>query len=105
MNDCSIRAFIANLDKYNEGELVGEWVDFPATPDEMEGVLDRIGIGESDPFGNVYDEIFITDVTTNIPKVSEIVTPHENVEKLNYFAACVQVLSEEEFAKYKAVLE
>lgn len=105
MNDCSIRAFIANLDKYNEGEVVGEWVDFPATPDEMEGVLDRIGIGERDHFGNIYDEIFITDMTTNIPQVREIVTPHENVEKLNYFAACVQALSEEEYAKYKAVLE
>lgn len=105
MNDFSVRAFIANLDKYNEGELVGEWVGFPVNPEEMEGVLDRIGIGERDPFGNIYDEIFITDVTSNIPKVSEIVTPHENVEKLNYFAACVQALSEEEYGKYKTVLE
>lgn len=105
MNDFSIRAFIANLDKYNEGELVGEWVNFPVSPEEMDDVLDRIGIGERDPFGNLYDEIFITDITTNIPQVSEIVTPHENVEKLNYFAACVQALSEDEFAKYRAVLE
>ena len=105
MNDFTMRAHIANLDKYNEGELVGEWVDFPATPEEMESVLDRIDIGESDPFGNVYDEIFITDVTTNVPQVSEMITAYENVEKLNYIAACVQALSEEEFAKYKAVLE
>ena len=105
MNDFSMRAFIANLDKYNEGELVGEWIDFPVSPDEMQGVLDRIGIGDSDPFGNIYDEIFITDMTTNIPQASEIITVYENVEKLNYYAACVQALSEEEFAKYKAVLE
>lgn len=104
MNDFSIRAFIANLDKYNEGELVGEWVDFPVTPDAMQGVLDRIGIGQSDPIGNLYDEIFITDLTTTIPQASEIVTPHENVEKLNYFAACVRALSEQEYAKYKEVL-
>ena len=105
MNDFSIRAFIANLDKYNEGELVGEWVDFPVTPDKMQSVLDRIGIGQSDPLGNLYDEIFITDMTTNVPQVSDIITTHENVEKLNYYAACVQALSGEEFAKYKAVLE
>lgn len=105
MNDFTMRTFIANLDKYNEGELVGEWVDFPVSPDKMQGVLDRIGIGDSDPFGNIYDEIFITDMTTNIPQVSDIITAHENVEKLNYYAACVQALSEEEYAKYKAVLE
>ncbi|MBR0392760.1 MAG: antirestriction protein ArdA, partial [Oscillospiraceae bacterium] len=105
MNDFSLRAFIANLDKYNEGELVGEWVNFPISSDEMQDVLNRIGIGDSDPFGNIYDEIFITDMTTNLPQVSEIITAYENVEKLNYYAACVQALPEEEFAKYKAVLE
>lgn len=25
-------AFITNLGKYNEGELIGEWVGFPVTP-------------------------------------------------------------------------
>lgn len=105
MNDFTMRAFIANLDKYNEGELVGEWVSFPVNPEQMQDVLDRIGIGDSDPFGNIYDEIFITDITTTLPQVSEIITAHENVEKLNYYAACIQELSEEEFAKYKAVLE
>ncbi len=105
MNDFSIRVFIANLGKYNEGELVGEWVNFPVNQDTMQGVLDRIGIGQSDPFGNLYDEIFITDITANISQISQIITLHENVEKINYFAACVQALSEEEFAKYKEVLE
>ena len=105
MNDFTMRAFIANLDKYNEGELVGEWVNFPVNPEQMQEVLDRIGIGDKDPFGNIYDEIFITDMTTNLPHVNEIITAYENVEKLNYFAACVQALSEEEFDKYKAVLE
>ena len=104
MNDFSMRALLANLDKYNKGELVGEWVDFPITPDAMQGVLDRIGIGQSDPPGNLYDEIFIADMTANIPQVGEILMPHENVEKLNYFAACVRALSEQEYAKYKEVL-
>lgn len=105
MNDFSMRAFIANLDKYNEGEHVGEWVNFPVNPEQMQEVLDRIGIGNKDPFGNIYDEIFITDMTTNLPHVNETITAYENVEKLNYYAACVQALSEEEFDKYKAVLE
>lgn len=105
MNDFSLSAFVANLGKYNEGELVGEWVRFPVGQEEMEEVLDRIGIGESDPFGNIYDELFITDMTTNVPQVGDLLTHYENIEKLNYFAACVQALSETEYAKYKAVLE
>ena len=105
MNDFSLSAFVANLGKYNEGELVGEWVRFPVRQEDMESVLDRIGMWDADPFGNVYDELFITDITTNAPKVGEILTHYENIEKLNYYAACVQALSENEYAKYKAVLE
>ena len=37
-------AFITNLGKYNEGELIGEWVGFPVTPEEMQEVFKRIGI-------------------------------------------------------------
>ena len=65
MNDFSLSAFVANLGKYNEGELVGEWVRFPVRQEDMETFLDRIGMGDADPFGNVYDELFITDMTTS----------------------------------------
>ena len=34
--DCAFEAFITNLDKYNEGFLVGEWVKFPVTNEEMQ---------------------------------------------------------------------
>ena len=105
MNEFSLRAFITNLGKYNEGELIGEWVSFPVDQNDMESVLDRIGIGDSDPFGNMYDEILITDMTTNIPQVGDILNHYENIEKLNYYAACVQALTEAEYAKYKTVLE
>ena len=45
--DCAFEAFITNLGKYNEGELVGEWVKFPITNDEMQEVFKRIGIGRA----------------------------------------------------------
>ena len=43
--DYPFAAFITNLGKYNEGDLVGEWVKFPTTPEEMQKVFERIGIG------------------------------------------------------------
>ena len=45
--DCAFEAFITNLGKYNEGFLVGEWVQFPVTNEEMQAVFKRIGIGLS----------------------------------------------------------
>ena len=37
--DYPFAAFITNLGKYNEGELVGEWVKFPTTAEELKEVL------------------------------------------------------------------
>lgn len=60
------RAFITNLGKYNEGELVGDWVDFPIDEDEFEEKLAEIGIGSEDEFGNPYEEWFVTDYECNL---------------------------------------
>ena len=45
-----------NLGKYNEGELVGEWVKFPTTAEGIKEVFKRIGIGQKDDFGQPYEE-------------------------------------------------
>lgn len=50
-----LKGFITNLGKYNEGELVGEWIEFPIDDDELEEVFDRIGINEQ------YEEFFFAD--------------------------------------------
>ena len=52
--DYPFAAFITNLGKYNEGELVGEWVKFPTTAEELKAALDSIGIGKKDDFGYAY---------------------------------------------------
>ena len=49
-------AYVTNLGKYNEGELVGEYLKFPTTHEEVQALLKRIGID-----GVRYEEIFITD--------------------------------------------
>ena len=54
--DGNFEAYVTNLGKYNEGALVGEWVKFPTTEEEMQKVYERIGIGSKDDFGNPYEE-------------------------------------------------
>ena len=40
--DYPFAAFITNLGKYNEGALVGEWVKFPTTAEELKKAFVRI---------------------------------------------------------------
>lgn len=105
MSDFELQAFVTNLGKYNEGELVGEWVSFPVTPEEMRAVLDRIGIGHPDDFGVPYEEIFITDYDTDLYGVSGELGEYESLDKLNYLASRLEELSSDELEKYKAVLD
>ena len=53
------KAFVANLGKYKEGELIGEWVEFPADEDEFDEVLERIGVGLD--FDKRYWDYFFSD--------------------------------------------
>lgn len=39
----SISGFITNLGKYNEGYLIGEWIDFPITDEDLAAALESIG--------------------------------------------------------------
>lgn len=41
-----MKIFLTNLGKYNEGELIGEWVELPASSEELQEVFERIGINE-----------------------------------------------------------
>ena len=50
-----IRGFITNLGLYNEGKLVGDWIEFPIEEDELEKVLKNIDINEE------HEEYFFTD--------------------------------------------
>lgn len=45
-NTIEIKGYIANLGKYNEGEIMGEWVTFPIDEEEKEALFERIGINE-----------------------------------------------------------
>lgn len=57
-----IKGFITNLGKYNEGELVGEWIEFPIDEEELSEVLKRIEISpKENEDGICYEEYFFTD--------------------------------------------
>ena len=79
-HDCPFEAFITNLGKYNEGDLVGEWVKFPTTPKYLQDVFKRIGIGSTDEFGQPYEEWFITDYDVYVDGIYNILGEYENLD-------------------------
>lgn len=55
-----LNIYIANLGKYNEGELVGKWVKLPCY--NLKEVLKQIGVIE----GTTYEEYAIHDYESDI---------------------------------------
>ena len=103
--DYPFAAFITNLGKYNEGELVGEWVKFPTTAEEMKEVFKRIGIGQRDDFGQPYEEWFITDYDCYVDGLYSKLGEYENLDELNYLGSKLDEMSNSEYAQFQAGME
>ena len=102
--DYPFAAFVTNLGKYNEGELVGEWVKFPTTPEEMQAVFKRIGIGETDDFGCVYEEWFITDYDCYVDGLYDKLSEYSNLDELNYLASKLDDMMQYDYDKFCAAV-
>lgn len=108
-HDCPFEVFITNLGKYNEGNLVGEWVKFPTTEEELKKVFERIGIepGAPDEYGGHYEEWFITDYDCYVPGHTEAAQlgEYENLNELNYLASKLMELDDCELDRLEAAME
>lgn len=86
--------YLTNLGKYNEGELIGEWVELPVSHEELQKVFERIGINEE------YEEYFITDYECDFYEVGE----YESLDALNEIAERIEELGEEESEVVKVLM-
>ena len=89
-----MKIYLTNLGKYNEGQLVGEWVELPVSNEELQEVFKRIGINEE------YEEYFITDYECDFYQIGE----YENLDTLNEIAERIEELDEEESKVVKALM-
>ena len=94
------RVYITNLGKYNEGELVGKWLDLPC--DDIETELFSIGVSEEpDENGRYYEEYFITDYENDYDyEVGE----YDSLEELNEIAEELENLEDYEKEIFTACL-
>lgn len=96
------RIFLTNLGKYNEGELIGKWVELPCA--DWENELQSIGVSpDPDENGNYYEEYFISDYETDIDGWN--IDEYANLEELNELAEKIDSLYEDEEQAVKAFLE
>ena len=91
-----LNVWIGNLGKYNEGELVGEWLKLPVSKQELDTFLrEKVGLQltqtevdkalEKD--GVCYEEYMINDYETDLPiKIYE----YENLDNLNLLATIAE---------------
>ena len=104
-HDCPFEAYITNLGKYNEGELVGEWVKFPTTPEELQNVFERIGIGSKDEFGCTYEEWFISDYDCYVDGLADKLGEYASLDELNYLASKLEELNDYGYEKFQAAMQ
>ena len=99
-----LRIYLTNLGKYNEGELVGEWVDLPIDEDELQEVFKRIGISDKpDPeTGSIYEEYFITDYESDI---GISVGEYDSLSHLNEIAEAIEDLDDWDLQIFKNAVE
>ncbi|MCI9976481.1 antirestriction protein ArdA [Clostridioides difficile] len=92
-----LNIYIANLGKYNEGKLIGEWVRLPISEEEFKKVLNRIDINEE------YEEYFITDSESAMKGLE--IEGYSNIKQLNQLAEKIEELGIAEFGQLEALLE
>lgn len=77
-----IKIYVANLGKYNEGELVGQWFTLPV---DVEDIKEAVGVAD----GTDYEEMAIHDYESSL-RIGE----YDNIDKLNEIAEAMEDMSD-----------
>jgi hypothetical protein len=92
-----MRIFITDLEAYNNGYLVGKWVELPLTSSELSQVISEILTeGEAISKTNEHEELFITDYEADIT-----IGEHDDIYKLNELAEILDELTSDDLLKLK----
>ena len=81
-----MKAYITNLGKYNEGCLIGKWVDFPIDEDDFKKELESIGVKEN----TMYEEWFVTDYDCSLFDMYDAFGEYPNIDDINEVAEALE---------------
>lgn len=83
---CEMKAYVTNLGKYNEGYLVGKWIDFPIDDDDFKEELKSIGVKEN----TMYEEWFITDYDCVLFDMYDAFGEYPSIDDINEVAEALE---------------
>lgn len=83
---CEMKAYVTNLGKYNEGYLVGKWIDFPIDDDDFKKELESIGVKEN----TMYEEWFITDYDCTLFNMYDAFGEYPSIDDINEVAEALE---------------
>ena len=95
----NLEIYLTNLTMYHK-HLIGKFVKLPIKKKHFEKVLKEIGINNLN-----CNEYFITDVKSNIPGMEKVISEYSSISELNEIAEKLEMLSEYEEEKLKAIME
>ena len=91
---------IANLGKYNAGQLDETLLSFPTTTEQVQAALREIGVD-----GLRYQEIIILECRTSIRGLADKIGDFDHIDELNYLASRLAELTPEQLKKFSAAAE
>ena len=84
-----LQAYVTNLGRYNDGELIGMWVTFPVDNQELQKIFDEIELNDE------YEEYFITDYDGYLPKgMHEALGEYISISTLNKYGLMLEKINE-----------
>lgn len=108
-----LNIYVANLGKYNEGKLVGKWLELPASEKDINKLMVEIGVGYFNKDGEYihgleneniyYEEYAIHDHETDIEGIE--IGEYSSITELNEIAEKMDILDEYETKVVNALLE
>ena len=89
--------FITDLQAYNEGHLVGKWIQLPLSSFELSQALSEVLTeGESICGSGNHEELFITDYDAEIA-----IGEHDDIHRLNELAEAMEAFDDDDILKLK----
>lgn len=94
----SISIYITDLSAYNQGHLVGRWIELPLATDKLLQALSEVlREGEIVSGSKDHEEVFITDWECDYLRIDE----YDSIEELNNIAEITEHYSDDDFVKLK----
>ena len=90
-----IKIYLTDLSAYNEGHLIGKWIELPLTPFELsQAVSEVLSEGEEASGSEDHEETFITDYEADIS-----IDEYDDIYRLNELAETMNSYNNEDLLK------